>query len=158
MTTALNSGVIKRFVAAGLLIAACGLSGCGGIDGIELNGKIFDAVGLSGDSFKKTEPRTEARAPLVLPPNSSRLPEPGAAPQPVAASVAQDSAAWPRDPEQQKKADAEAKKLAHEKYCKDGNWKQKATKDETAAAEAAGGSCGNSLFSVVSDAIVGKKE
>ena len=158
MTTALNSGVTQRLMMAGWLFAAAGLSGCGGVDGIELNGKIFDAVGLSGDAFKKTEPRTEARAPLVLPPNASRLPEPGAAPQPVTASIAQDSAAWPRDPEQIKKADAEAKKLAHEKYCKEGNWKQKATKDETAAAEAASGTCGNSLFSVVSDALIGKKE
>ncbi|MGQ0671914.1 MAG: hypothetical protein ACT4N2_03410 [Hyphomicrobium sp.] len=59
---------------------AVGLGGCGA-DDVELNGKIFDMVGIgskSGGDGK--EPKMVARAPIVLPPNVDRLPPPGAQP------------------------------------------------------------------------------
>ena len=113
----------RNWAIASLVVAvSSGLQGCGGIDGFELNGKLFDAVGLSSDSFKKTEPKAEARAPLVLPPDASRLPEPGSVQQPAPASLASNTD-WPLDPEQKKLADADAKKKAHEEHCKNGNWK-----------------------------------
>src|SRR5690606_15890996 len=62
-------------LAAGLALLA--LPGCGGVDGVEFNGKVFEAVGLTGALGKKEEPKTEPRAPLVLPPSTERLPEPG---------------------------------------------------------------------------------
>ena len=64
---------------------------CGGVDGLELNGKLFDWMGVSSSAMEqsKREPQLAARAPLVLPPNSNRLPEPG--------SEEQDpSTIWPR--------------------------------------------------------------
>lgn len=148
---------VRRAGAAGLIAVSLSLSGCGGIDGVDFNGKIFDAVGLGGSNpFKKDEPVTQARAPLVLPPNGQALPAPGSAPapSPVAADVQ-----WPRDADQQKVAQADAKKAAHQQYCKeDGNWKQKAVKDEIAADRGPEGSCNGSIFSVISDNVFGKKD
>ena len=142
-----------RWLAATLLFAsAVGTAGCGGTDGVELNGKLFDAVGLSGDVLgKKPEPRTQARAPLVLPPDATRLPEPGSAPEPGAVEQA-----WPRDAQQQKLAEAEARKRAHEEYCKNGNWKEKAVKDEIAADKGPDGSCQGSIFSAIGKSLGGK--
>lgn len=156
MSTASRRG--RNWAIASLVVAvSAGLPGCGGIDGLELNGKLFDAVGLSPDSFKKTEPKTDARAPLVLPPDANRLPEPGAVPQAVPTTLAQDPS-WPKDPEALKLADADAKKRAHDEYCKNGNWRDKAVKNETATGVGPNGSCSNSIFSAVTDAIAGNKK
>ena len=48
-------------------------------DGLEVNGKLFDWMGISSSAMEQSqrEPQVAARAPLVLPPNSNRLPEPG---------------------------------------------------------------------------------
>ena len=138
MLTAKSRG-LKRGIAVVVMSIGASLSGCGGdggIDGIEVNSKLLDAVGLSGNPFKKEEPKTLSRAPLVLPPDNSRLPEPGAAPQATPVALANnpaDNPAWPRDPDQIKAADADAKKKAEAERCRgDGNWKQRATKDEWA--------------------------
>ncbi len=53
------------------------LGGCGLDEGIQLNGKIFDAVGLNTGSVKSKEPKLADRAPLVVPPALDKLPEPG---------------------------------------------------------------------------------
>ena len=127
----------KRLIAAVVLAVSAGLAGCGGdggFDGIEVNSKLLDAVGLSGNPFKKDEPKTLTRAPLVLPPDNTRLPEPGAAPQAAPVTLAADPA-WPRDPDQIRLADADAKKKADAERCNgNGNWKERATKDELALA------------------------
>lgn len=149
------------------LLLAGALSGCGGFDGVELNGKIFEAVGLSGDSFgKKSEPKTEARAPLVLPPDTKRLPEPGdgqpayvqaPAGQIVTGSIGNDPASWPKDREKIKQAEAADKARAKDLACnKDGNWKEKATKDERALNSES--NCQGSLFSVIGKNLFGTGE
>lgn len=68
-----------------LCIAAAGLSACG-FDGVELNGKIFDAVGLNTGSVKTAEPKLKERQALVVPPDvdAQPLPEPGSGRTPVA--------------------------------------------------------------------------
>ena len=161
MANILMRCVKKRFGAISAVVLAAALAGCGagGFDGIEVNSKLLDAAGLSADSFKKTEAKTQPRAPLVLPPDTSRLPEPGAAPQVLPAALTSGGTAWPQDPEKKKLTEADAKKAAHEKHCKDGNWKEKANKDSIAEAEstAKNGTCGNSLFGVITDAIAGNK-
>ena len=68
---------LKSFVktlTCGLFLVA--LSGCGA-DDIQLNGKIFDAVGMNTGSVKK-EAKVAERSPLVVPPGLDKLPEPGA--------------------------------------------------------------------------------
>ena len=67
----------KNFiVATAVALAVFGLAGCGGVDDIQLNGKIFDAVGMTGSAPKKT-PQLAERSPLVVPPGLEKLPEPG---------------------------------------------------------------------------------
>jgi hypothetical protein len=78
-----QSATINFAVRIGLglaLLAACAaalaLGGCGGI---EFQGKVFDYAGLSG-SGQKEDPRMTERAPLLIPPNTKRLPQPGSPP------------------------------------------------------------------------------
>ncbi len=61
-------------VLIGMACAAL-LSGCSA-DDVQLNGKIFDAVGMNTASVKKT-PKLAERSGIVVPPNLERLPEPG---------------------------------------------------------------------------------
>lgn len=134
------------------LSVALAFSGCGGIDGVELNGKVFEAVGLTGAlGGKRVEPKTQARAPLVLPPAAERLPEPDAlAATPVAAA----DPAWPNDPDKRRASSEEAKKQAQAQHCRDGNWKEKAMGDEVGAAHGPSGQCG-SIFSVLGKSLFG---
>jgi len=129
------------------------LPGCGGgLDGVEFQGKVFDAVGLTGALGKKEEPKTEARAPLVLPPTKERLPEPG---EVRSVAAAQPAEAWPNDPDKRRAESEASKKQARAEYCKDGNWKEKALGDDLALSNAPGGSCG-SIFSTISKTILGE--
>lgn len=70
----------RAFAAAAALVVAFALPGCSG-DDVELNGKIFDVMGVSSSSPKSgKEPKMVARAPLVVPPSLDRLPQPGTQP------------------------------------------------------------------------------
>lgn len=136
-------------------VTAVALTGCGSIDGIELNGKIFDALGVSTGSLgQRPEPKVAQRSPLVLPPDANKLPEPGSAPAPVVAANNQN---WPVDRDQKKVADAEEAKRKQDEHCRDGNWKEKAMKDEVAASQGPSGGCG-SIFSALSKTLFGKEE
>lgn len=149
---------VQRLTAGMVVIAvALCLGACGGVEGVELNGKIFDALGVSGDPFaKKEEPKTQARAPLVLPPDASKLPEPGTAPTPGSQlTTGSTSQQWPNDREAQKAADANARRRAQEQFCKDGNWKQRAVKDEINANSGPDGQCVGSIFSVLNNSVFG---
>lgn len=65
----------KALLLAPFGAALLAVSGCG-FDGVQLNGKIFDAVGLNDTSAPK-EPKLAARQPLVVPPGLEALPPPG---------------------------------------------------------------------------------
>lgn len=137
-----------------VIVAVSGLAGCGGVDGVELNGKIFEAVGLTGSLGKKTEPKTEARAPLVLPPATERLPEPGSLA--AGAPIPQADQAWPNDPDKGKASKEEALKQAQAAYCRDGNWKDKAQGNDHKAGQGPAGSCTGNIFSIVGKSILGE--
>jgi hypothetical protein len=66
------------------VIAACTVAfvvaGCS-MDDVQLNGGVFDAMGLN-DAKKTGDPKLAERAPLVVPPSLDRLPAPGEAPAP----------------------------------------------------------------------------
>jgi hypothetical protein len=121
------------------------LAGCGGIDGVELNGKIFDALGVSSSSQTKSEPQMAERAPLIVPPSVTRLPEPGSG-----QSASQDVAAL-SDPELRKEAAAKERQRLHEAYCRgEIQWKDKVYKaGDAAAPRSPYGACG--IFGVVTD-------
>ncbi|MEQ1718929.1 MAG: hypothetical protein ABL907_23585 [Hyphomicrobium sp.] len=56
-------------------VLAGSLAGCSA-DDVQLNGKVFDAMGMNTASVKSA-PKVGQRAGLVVPPNLSSLPEPG---------------------------------------------------------------------------------
>jgi hypothetical protein len=65
----------KAVRAGAVAVLAAGVSACG-VDGVELNGKIFDAMGVNSAPEKKDVKLAE-RQPLVVPPRMAALPEPG---------------------------------------------------------------------------------
>ncbi|MFA5950849.1 MAG: hypothetical protein WC807_11270 [Hyphomicrobium sp.] len=121
------------------------LGGCAA-DEVQLNGKIFDAVGFGGNQPKDAEPRLAARAPIVVPPNLNRLPEPG-----QQAEAASPEVAALNDPD--KKAQQSQAELARqqEAYCQVHYEDAKAHGDETTANLAVGplGPCKTSIFSAL---------
>lgn len=100
----INFGLLGRGL--GLLAAfslALVLGGCGGI---EFQGKLFDYAGLSG-SGNKGDPRMTERAPLLIPPDTTRLPPPGSPP------IAR--ADWPVDTDTARKQLVAAKEVEDQK-------------------------------------------
>src|SRR5262245_10319053 len=101
-----------RALCIGAVPALALLGGCA--DEIQFQGKIFDAVGIGANSQQKSaEPKLAERAPLVLPPNNDRIPEPG---QPAAAA-ANDVAALDDPDKKAVLSKAELQKKQAE-YCK----------------------------------------
>jgi hypothetical protein len=111
---------VARWLAGAAVGSALLLSGCA--DGIDLNGKVFDYIGISpsAQEARKFEPQVAERAPLVMPPDSTRLPQPGSGQAPVA------QLSWPDDPEQRKLREAQERERLHLAYCRgDVQWKEK---------------------------------
>lgn len=107
-----------------VIATACAavLGGCGGVDGVELNGAVFDYLGVGSNSKKSEEARTSQRQGLVLPPNLERLPEPGS-------GATASAEAFPVNPEERKvAANAEADR-AHAAYCEKALQKARIMKD-----------------------------
>ena len=69
---------LKANIIAGLAASvAAALAGCSA-DDVQLNGKVFDVMGMNTASVKKT-PKMNDRPGLLVPPDMARLPEPGTA-------------------------------------------------------------------------------
>lgn len=117
--------LVAAFAVAGTLL----LGGCGGVEGIELNGKLFDMLGISEASQQKSEPKMADRAPLVLPPNVSRLPDPGSG-KGTTADVASLN-----DPDLRKAAAAKERQRLHEAYCRgEIQWQERVNKPQDVGA------------------------
>jgi hypothetical protein len=124
----------------GALWAMLTLTAC---DSVNLEGKLFDWMGISGSALdaKTADPKMEDRAPLVVPPKLTRLPQPGSG-----KSVDGDLAAL-NDPEEKKKLSAKERERLHQAYCRgEIQWKEKALDPDYAGARSPYGPCG--LFSV----------
>lgn len=83
-------------------LAACamlGLTACSGYD-VQLEGGVFDLIGVSDLGKPKPEPKVAERNGLVVPPTTAALPVPGSVPQrpPQIAGVNGDQS-WPVDPD-----------------------------------------------------------
>ncbi len=63
---------------AAVVVFAGALAGCS-MDDVELNGGVFDALGINNKT-KAPEPKMANRTGLIVPPNLERLPPPGAQP------------------------------------------------------------------------------
>jgi len=111
---------IRRLVIVPALAVAMMAAGCG--SGVQLEGPGFEKLGLTGKKY--VEQKVPDRAPLLIPPDRSRLPEP--APQ-VANARPQN---WPTDPESTLKAEATAIAKKKQAYEDKGDWSKKADIDE----------------------------
>jgi hypothetical protein len=112
---------------AGALAATLGLAlsagGCGGVDGVELNGAVFDYLGVSSKSSSaERTPKMDNRPGIVVPPQLDRLPEPGSG------QVAAEQA-WPTDPDEARVQRASAAEHQHAQFCREALWKAKAAGD-----------------------------
>ena len=114
-----------------IVVALVGLSLAGCDGGVSLNGGIFDALGVSESSQKasKSEPKLRERTGLVMPPNASRLPEPGTG------SVGEpDLGTQITDPERRKAMAAAEKARLHKAYCSgDITWKERVANRDSAS-------------------------
>jgi hypothetical protein len=67
---------LRSIVIAGCVAALSSVvAGCG-VDDVQLNGKLFDAIGMNTSSVKKA-PKMASRPSLLVPPDMARLPDPG---------------------------------------------------------------------------------
>lgn len=143
----MSSGA-RRSTSFVILSVAClslGLAGCS-MDEVELNGGIFDAVGLSPSTQKKSsEPKLAERAPLVVPPSLDRLPAPveETADNPQIADI--------KDPDAEKKKSQAQLENEQAEYCKVHYEQAIRHGDETSAANAVGplGPCRPSVLTAI---------
>jgi hypothetical protein len=140
-------------VSSGRVLLALGLaavaSGCANGD-VELNGKLFDAIGISSaaQSAAKREPQLAARAPLVMPPDQTRLPEPGGV-----ETAAINDQNWPVDPDQKKQLAAAERDRLHQEYCSGRkNWQQQAFDKNAGAPKSPYGPCNAFIGNMFSSA------
>lgn len=113
---------VRAATAAFTLAGALSLAGCAG-DGIEIQGPGFH---IGGDK-KKAEAKVPDRAPLLVPPDRARLPQPHS--QSAVAAV-QQQPNWPSDADvvrEQTAIEAKQKKRDYEDH---GDWSKKADIDE----------------------------
>jgi hypothetical protein len=115
-----------------------------GCDGVGLEGKLFDWMGVSSSALeaKSNDPKMEDRAPLVVPPKLSRLPEPGSG------KTEDTSLAALQDPELKKAQSAKERERLHLAYCRgELQWKEKALDQNYSGNKSPYGAC-PSLFGV----------
>ena len=113
---------LTQFAAAAAVASALSLTACGGVEGIDLNGKVFDWLGVSSASQegRTREPKMADRAPLVVPPDVKRLPEPGSG------QTTSNDIASLNDPDLRKQATAKERERLHLAYCRgEIQWKEK---------------------------------
>jgi hypothetical protein len=116
-------GPHQRLTNFGTALSIATLMGFGGCsDGVDMNGKVFDWMGISpaAQAVRKSEPKIVERTPLVLPPAGYVLPPPGSG-----KAVAE--FAWPDDPDQRKLAEGKERDRLHQAYCSgEINWGERA--------------------------------
>jgi hypothetical protein len=104
----------KRSFTVGLAVAAAALLAACSAGDVELNGSVFDSLGVGSKSQTASrDVKVPERHGLVLPPNPERLPEPGSG----AAESQLATAAMPIDPEQRRVAAASQQEAQHRAYC-----------------------------------------
>lgn len=131
-------GAAAKAAAVGIL-ALLTLTGC---DSVALEGKLFDWMGVSSSALdaKTADPKMVDRAPLVVPPKLSRLPEPGSG------KSGETDLASLNDPEYKKAISAKERERLHKAYCSgEIQWKDKALDPNFSGPRSPYGPCG--LFS-----------
>lgn len=127
------------------ICAALTLTACGGYD-VQLNGGLFEAMGVDDLGKNKAEPQVARRTGIVMPPTTASLPVPGSGappPQPQVAGAAPDQA-WPVDPETTKGSLKQAQLQEHLKFCEEARHRVKVGQDSVLASGPLG-SCHESI-------------
>ena len=143
------SGSFCRFKAMALAVAVSAplsLAGCG-VDGVELNGKIFDALGVSGSQNNRSaDAKVAARNGLVVPPSTASLPEPGSG-----RSVESEAdIAFINDPDRAKEIDRTELARRQAAFCKEHYELPKARGDQSVdSVEGPAGPCRATFLSAV---------
>jgi hypothetical protein len=138
-STAFQTKPKRGVIIAMAIVPAIMLGGC--LEGTELNGKVFDLLGVSSAAQEKSraEPQMARRSGLVLPPNAQRLPAPGSDDE---AATAAPAVASLNDPERVKANAAAERARLHKAYCSgDLSWKEQ-VKDPTTLPKSPYGPCG----------------
>jgi hypothetical protein len=134
----------KGAIAVALGLCAASLSACGA-DDVQLNGKIFDALGVSGNAPKSAEPKVAQRQPLVIPPGLEALPQPGSGAQASTGALAAID-----DPDKKAKLSKAELQKQQDDYCRVHYTEALQRGDETAdLAEGPLGRCQGSIFTAV---------
>lgn len=108
----ISAARVARYAIFALFISGAVVSaGCDG--GVELNGKIFDAMGVSGNGSNSAEPKMAQRTGLVVPPSTGSLPVPGSQQQAEAPEVAAIN-----DPDKLAQVSQAEKQRQQDEYCK----------------------------------------
>jgi len=138
-----KSGFARRaFAGAAVLSALVSMGGCAS-EGIEVEGALLDAVGLSSSALNATgrEPKIQDRATLVVPPTLQALP----APTDDATIAANLGSQFPQDPEQVAASQAALRKAEIRKMCDDREWAKRTKPDEFNRLTNNGRACGSLL-------------
>ena len=133
-----------------MLIAALTLAGCSAGD-VQLNGKVFDAVGaLTGSNAAAGDTKLAARPGLVVPPGLDKLPEPGSS------QVPDGDLAQITDHDKSKVIDKSALEAKQREYCKV-NYEQAKQRGDQTADLATGplGSCRPSALGLIDTINIG---
>ena len=109
------SAACRASAVSAAFAAVIALGGCSGYD-VELQGGVFDALGVSGNvnGKKSKEPKLANRPGIVVPPSTASLPQPGGRPPVV---VASNGEAFPVNPEEARKLKADARIRKHAEFC-----------------------------------------
>lgn len=127
------------------VIIAVVVGGCS-LDDVELNGGVFDAIGVGANAPKTSEPKLAARTPLVVPPSTASLPAPGA----PAEAVATDVTAAINDPDRKLVVDQAVLQKQQDEYCRKNYDLARAAGDASAdAVEGPLGPCRPSILNAV---------
>lgn len=126
------------------VFSSVALAGCSA-DDVELNGGIFNALGVSGNA-QRSEPKLAARAPIVVPPTLDRLPEPGTAPE----AAAMDVTASINDPDRKAQVSRAELERQQAEYCRK-NYDMAKAMGDASADNAAGplGPCRPSVLTAI---------
>jgi hypothetical protein len=128
-------GKARRWLGCAAPACVALLTGCA--DGVDLNGKVFDWMGVSpaAQEARKFEPKLAERAPLVMPPDVNRLPEPGS-------EKAPGQMVWPDDADERKVREAKERERLHLAYCRgEIQWKERALNKDASAPRSPYGPC-----------------
>ena len=155
MTTTSRKQLLRSAALLAAMAGALLVGGCGGFDGVELQGSMFDALGVSPSAIaqnKQGEPKVAARPGLVLPPDATRLPAPADKGQLAAAP----DQAWPIDPEENKARASAARDQQQKDYCEKALQNAR-IKQETGVVMGPYGNCAPGLFGSLSGAFQGER-